>query len=381
MGPVTNDEWPRTDPESAAAIRAYLQRCEVRLSTVHRIATALLSGAGLVVLFPALAKDSVARIVRALLEGPADAPHRLVLVGVVAAAILPIVALWQLLRDLVRFYFAGQHFDDADDKEFVPRFALSGLRPSPTDIDRDTWLQIEAAHHDPNVRAFLLPENVRSRRSVDDQMRRYRLRGYDADTTGLTEEQRDEQRRLALLDLAATGTRTLPQQAARLEQVLARHILNIQIVVLRYAKAVLAMLTTAIAAFAAGAVIDHDPSLADGSMLWLAGIITLWSPLIILAVTAPLEWIITYAKADDASARALNADPQFSSFEDTTVRIAVLAWIAAVAAALIHASRSDLGLAPSLATIGVSIVGLMAAFARWDGRRSLHRLVRRRPRY
>ena len=374
---MTDNEWPRTDPESAAALRAYLQRCEVRLSTVHRVASALLSGAGLVVLFPALAKDSVARIVRALLEGPSDAPHRLVLVGVVAAAALPVIALWQLLRDLVRFYFAGQHFDDENNKEFFPRFALSGLRPSPTDVNRDTWSQIETAHHDPNVRAFLLPENRSSRDRVDDQMRRYRLRGHDTDTNGLTEEQRDEQRRLALLDLAAIGTRTLPQQAARLEQVLARHILNIQILVLRYAKAVLAMLTTAVAAFAAAAVIDHDPTLADNTMLWLAAIITLWAPLIILAVTAPLEWIISYAKADDASDQALNADPQFSSFEDTTVRIAVLAWIAATTATLIHAARTDSGLAPSLATIALSIIGLVTAFARWDGRRSLRRLVQR----
>jgi hypothetical protein len=373
---MKNDEWPRTDPDSAAALRAYLQRCEVRLSTVHRVASALLSGAGLVVLFPALAKDSIARIVRALLEGPSDVSHRLVLIAVIAAAMLPAVALWQLLRDLVRFYFAGQHFDEANSKEFFPRFALSGLRPSPTDVDRDTWNQIEAAHHDPNVRAFLLPENRISRARVDDQMRRYRLRGHEADNA-LTEEQRDERRRLALLDLAATGTRTLPQQAARLEQVLARHILNLQILVLRYAKAVLAMLTTAVAAFAATAVIDHDPTLADDTMLWLAAILTLWSPLIIMAVTAPLEWIISYAKADDASDLALNADPQFSSFEDTTVRIAVLAWIAATAATIIHATRTDTALAPSTVTIAASIVGLVIAFARWDGRRSLRRLVQR----
>jgi hypothetical protein len=374
---MSSDNWPRTDPESAAALRAYLQRCEVRLSTVHRVASALLSGAGLVVLFPALAKDSVARIVRALFEGPSDAPHRLVLVGVLSAAALPVIALWQLLRDLVRFYFAGQHFDDDNNREFFPRFALSGLRPSPTDVDQETWREIEAAHHDPNVRAFLLPENQSSRNHVDDQMRRYRLRGYDSNTNGLSEEQRDEQRRLALLDLAATGTRTLPQQAARLEQVLARHVLNIQILVLRYAKAVLAMLTTAVAAFAATAVIDHDPTLTNTTMLWLAAIITLWSPLIILAVTAPLEWIISYAKADNASDSALNADPQFSSFEDTTVRIAVFAWVAATAATLIHASRTNSALAPSLAAIGLSIGGLILAFARWDGRRSLLRLVKR----
>ncbi len=370
---VKPDEWERTDPESAAALRAYLQRCEVRLSTVHRVASALLSGAGLVVLFPALAKDSVARIIRALLEGQSDAPRRLVLIAVCCAALLPVLALWQLLRDLVRFYFAGQHFDEAASREFYPRFALSGLRASPTDMSAETWAAVEAAHHDPNVRAFLLPENHSSRSRVDDQISRYRLH-YDT-VSGATEEQRDEQRRLALLELAATGTRTLPQQAARLEQVLARHVLNIQILVLRYAKAVLAMLTTAIAAFAAGAVVDHDPTLGDDSLLWVSAIIVIWAPAIIVAVTAPLDWITSYAKADDASERALQADPQFSSFEDTTVRLAAVAWITTTVAMILHVVRTHADFTPTGIVIGITLIAWAVAFNRWDGRRGFVRLV------
>lgn len=41
-----------TDPDARNAMRAFLQRSEVRLSTMHRIANAFLSGAGLLVLFP-----------------------------------------------------------------------------------------------------------------------------------------------------------------------------------------------------------------------------------------------------------------------------------------------------------------------------------------
>lgn len=375
---MTSEEWPRTDPESAAAIRAYLQRCEVRLSTVHRVASALLSGAGLVVLFPALAKDSMARVARALFEGPSDPPHRLVLAALTLAAALPVTALWLLLRDLVRFYFAGQHFDKEHDNQFYPRFALSGLRVSPTDVDEETWRAIDLAHHDPNVRAFLLPENRFSRERVDDQMRRYSLRQNDAPVQA-SEEQRDEQRRLALLDLAATGTRTLPQQAARIEQVLARHILNLQTLVLRYAKAVLVMLTTATAGFAAVAVVDHDPRLADNSILWLAGIIALWAPVIILAVTAPLRWIISSAKADRASDAALSADPQFSSFEDITVRVAVLAWLTAIAALISQATGTDTNQFAPDATVVLSAIALVWTIARWDGTRSIRRLFRRLP--
>ena len=373
--PVTQD-WPRTEPESAAAIRAYLQRCEVRLSTVHRVASALLSGAGLIVLFPALAKDSIARIVRALLDGPADAPHRLVLVAVVALAALPIAALWLLLRDLVRFYFAGQHFDTEQSKAFFPRFALSGLRVSPTDVTEDVWNEIDLAHHDPNVRAFLLPENRYSRDRIDDQMARYRLNATAEGVASLTQEQRDEARRLALLELAATGTRSLPQQAARMEQVLARHILNLQALVLRYAKAVLAMLTTAIAAFALSSVIDHDPDVTTSSVLWLAGIIAVWAPAIIVAVTAPLAWILEVGKSEGASDRAARSDPQFSQLEDTTVRIAAVAWIAATAATVIGASRSPSAPVEALVIGALSAAGLVIALVRWDGRRAISRMLR-----
>lgn len=374
--PVTQD-WPRTEPESAAAIRAYLQRCEVRLSTVHRVASALLSGAGLIVLFPALAKDSIARIVRALLDGPSDAPRRLVLVAVVALAVLPIAALWLLLRDLVRFYFAGQHFDTEQSKAFRPRFALSGLRVSPTDVTEDVWNEIDLAHHDPNVRAFLLPENRYSRDRIDEQMARYRLNAMVENAGSLTQDQRDEARRLALLELAATGTRSLPQQAARMEQVLARHILNLQALVLRYAKAVLAMLTTSIAAFAAASVVDHDSTVDASSVLWLAAIIALWAPAIIVAVTAPLTWILEVGKSEGASDRAARSDPQFSQLEDTTVRIAAVGWIAATAATIIEAFRYGSTPVEAMVVGVISAVSLVVALVRWDGRRAMSRTDRR----
>lgn len=368
--------WPRTDPESAAAIRAYLQRCEVRLSTVHRVASALLSGAGLIVLFPALAKDSITRILRALLESEHDAPHRLAAFAVITMAVLPLTALWLLLRDLVRFYFAGQHFDIAQTNAFFPRFALSGLRVSPTDVTETVWADIEVAHHDPNVRAFLLPENRYSRERVDDQITRYRL-APGAERADLTEEQRDEYRRIALMELAAAGTRTLPQQAARMEQVLARHILNLQTLVLRYAKAVLAMLTTSVAAFAVAGVIDGDPRIDSGSVLWIAGIVSWWAPAIVVAVGAPVRWILRVAKSDDASDSAVRADPQFSSFEETTVRIALAAWVASAAATVTAAVRASSVPGPSVCALAGSGALLLVALARWDGTRSIVRVFRR----
>jgi predicted membrane metal-binding protein len=61
---------PTITADDRAAMRAFLQRCEVRLSTAHRVATALLSGAGILVLLPALERDSVMQVLRSLLAGP-----------------------------------------------------------------------------------------------------------------------------------------------------------------------------------------------------------------------------------------------------------------------------------------------------------------------
>ncbi len=44
------------------AMRAYLQRCEVRLSTMQRIAGVFLNGAGLLVLLPVFFKDAITNV-------------------------------------------------------------------------------------------------------------------------------------------------------------------------------------------------------------------------------------------------------------------------------------------------------------------------------
>ena len=49
--------------DERAAARAFVARCEVRLSTVHRIAVGMLSGAGLLVVLPVVARDSVTGVI------------------------------------------------------------------------------------------------------------------------------------------------------------------------------------------------------------------------------------------------------------------------------------------------------------------------------
>jgi hypothetical protein len=50
-------------------MRSYLQRGEVRLSTMHRVVTAFVSGAALMLLIPVFFKDIISSLIQILLNG------------------------------------------------------------------------------------------------------------------------------------------------------------------------------------------------------------------------------------------------------------------------------------------------------------------------
>ncbi|MFP5487779.1 MAG: hypothetical protein ACLGHQ_05685, partial [Acidimicrobiia bacterium] len=64
--PMDGSDDVRLAADERAAARAFLPRSEVRLSTLHRTAVALLSGAGLLVVLPVVARDAVHGVLRAL---------------------------------------------------------------------------------------------------------------------------------------------------------------------------------------------------------------------------------------------------------------------------------------------------------------------------
>ena len=82
-------------------MRGFLQRCEVRLSTMHRVATALLSGAGILVLLPALERDAVLQVLRALLAGPVSWSRGLLMIAVALSIVLALVVLWLVVTNTI----------------------------------------------------------------------------------------------------------------------------------------------------------------------------------------------------------------------------------------------------------------------------------------
>lgn len=116
-GPVVPD-FERQD--SRQALRAYLARTEVRLSTMHRIAGAFLSGAALLILLPILLKDALSPIMHVYQAAYPNLPPLLSLCDgncsnwiyaltqfspLLVVFGVPIAALYLLLMDLSKFYF------------------------------------------------------------------------------------------------------------------------------------------------------------------------------------------------------------------------------------------------------------------------------------
>lgn len=366
--PVTDLTAP-TDvplsPEDRAAIRAYLQRSEVRLSTVHRVASALLSGAGLLVLLPAVERDAVEVVLRALLTGPADAVHLLLVAAVVASLAVPFTALWLVLRDLTQFYFHANHIRHESGDAFTPRFTLTGLRLPRDELSPLAADALDDARVDPEVVKLLVPPNDAARQRVDQQMAAYGL-----GATGPTPTT-DTDRAAALFELAASTTRPLVDEVAKVEHGMARHVLSIQVIVLRYAKALLALLTSALASFAAAGVVSSATPLDAGQEVWLAAIFLAWAPVAIVAVTSPVRWLERQLRSEGATHVAAARDPELTRVETATVRLA-LGGFATSAVAMVAVVAGE-GIEPVARVVGggvlaAAVAALAAVLRAWSGR-------------
>ncbi len=360
------------DPEDRAAIRTFLQRCEVRLSTIHRVATALLSGAGLLVLLPAVERDSVVVVLRALLSGRPDAAHLLLVAAVAASLAVPFTALWLVVRDLTQFYFHANHIRRGAAEAFAPRFTLTALQLPRGELRPGAADALDELRRSPQAVEILVPRNEAARARIDAQIAAYGGLGVDA-------AEGDVGRAAALFELAAASERSLLEEVAKIEHGMARHVLRIQVIVLRYAKALLALLTTAFSTFATAAVAVDKATLAPGDEVWIAAILLAWAPLAIAAVTSPVRWLERQLRSDGATHTAVTADPELTKVERVTVRLALAGFAAAAVAMALVVTQPGLtatGRGLGLAALAAASAGLVASLRSWGGRPPLVHLLR-----
>lgn len=366
-----------SDEESRTAMRAFLQRSEVRLSTIHRVGQALLGGSALVLLLPLFIRDGFPKMTTLLVSTYDAGQHWIVIAGIGIAAmlsvVLPVVAIYLLVGDLLGFYFtsntfgapgAGHHAPDRT--VFNPRFVVPGLGFNNDELNERTRLLLDEGREDEWTRALLVP------RSLDDAgwRDRFDTRTFEiwgtAAPAGVTG---DDDRLRQMFRLAGLNRdRTLAHDVARTEALLAKHVLSIRIVVLRYTKALLLLIATTVATLAASGIVEEalhtDPSggrFVDGfpyrSLFLVALVYVIWAPVAARSVTAPLRMIQRHTPGVGEH-RDVYLDKLLTQFESATVFATLVVLVGAVAA-LITAGYEAGGVAGLWLGISFGAVGVL----------------------
>jgi hypothetical protein len=342
--------------DERAAMRAFLQRCEVRLSTMHRVATALLSGAGILVLLPALERDSVVQVMRVLLVGPISVSRGLEALAIALSIGLALTALWMVIMELTRFYFHANHVEHEHGEVFTPRFTLTGLRIATDELSPETDTTYRSVHASTKDVRLLIAANDRARARIDRQLAAY---------PGLVERQAgdgDGARAEALFELAASRRRTMVEDVSKIEYGMVRHMLRLQVIILRYVKALLVILATSLAAFVCAAAIEPGAPISAAGERWIAGTMALWAPIAIIVVSSPVRWLERLLRTEGAEHTAVRNDAELTQVERLTTWFAIATWVAAATATvtlLVDHPITDQG---RVATIGALVVstGLLA---------------------
>lgn len=263
--------------QERSAMRAYLQRCEVRLSTLHRIGVSFISGAGLLLLIPIFFKDAIDTIISILLAQNVNQFPELdgaVLGGVLTVVLylsllyplflslaIPVYGLYLLLKDIVHFYFTV-YAPDFPNTLSNPTFALTGVAFSP-DESEHVKREVLRYQYMPDHMSFMLPFSPERRHQYFDRLIENtegqiipssRHLDYLTALHVIPADMEPEIEQTVLhfntaLGIARSVDRNLAHEVAVTEMALTRSILYLRRLMLRYIKTLLMFIWTILAAF------------------------------------------------------------------------------------------------------------------------------------
>lgn len=331
--PFVTGEHPIFSETERNAMRAYLQRCEVRLSTLHRIATAFISGAGLLLLIPVFFKDALDKLIIIMLAQVSNQFESLgtmgwVLTGVMFLCLIyplllsltiPLYGVYLLLKDIIHFYFTI-YTPGFSENLLNPTFALTGVMFS---VDESPNAKYEVMRYQYNATqmGFMVPFSQEKRDFYFDSIIENTQGGIipktrdcnHLDQLGVLPQgyERDKVDQFnAALGIARSIDRTLPQEVAVTEMALVRHVLYLRRLMLRYVKTLLMFIWTMVVSFM------MLPLLEDGRfpvLIILGGGYLLWSLVVMRLMEWPILWI--YRHRHEKPPRN-QVDPQLRIMQD-----------------------------------------------------------------
>ncbi|MFZ4814254.1 MAG: hypothetical protein ACOYL5_06955 [Phototrophicaceae bacterium] len=308
---LTNDE--------RNAMRAFLQRCEVRLSTLHRIGLGFISGAGLLLLFPVFLKDAFDGTAAIFLNEarnhfPTMGNNGLALTVVlyvllayplIMALAVPLYGVYLLIKDVVHFYFTIYMPGMLGDLQ-TPSFGLTGLTFWADETNPEIKRQVMAYQYTHGHMDYMLPFSDQKRHEYLDLLYERTnqqivpptrtpeaLRELDVIPPETTEA--DVLRFGTAFGMTYSLDRTLVQDVAMTEMALSRHILYLRRLMMRYIKTLLVFLWTTIILFVALPFL-RDPRLP--SLVILAFVYLVWGVMVLPILQWPLLWIYRHRRGD-----------------------------------------------------------------------------------
>ncbi len=307
-------DTPYTDAERNA-MRAFLQRTEVRISTMHRIATAFIGGAGLLLLIPIFFRDAIDGILEVMLMNTeVQFPRQDPLLGTILTVLLfifvgynlllslwiPIYSLFLLLKDIVQFYFS-LYAPGFAPSLVHPTFSLTGLA-FPYDESVRAKRDIMQYQYQSNHIDFVIPFSEGKREAYFDHIvsethgdiippsRQWARLAHE----GIVNEESNKkqiERYNAAMGVARSLDRTLVEEVALAEMLIVRNIIYLRRLVLRYTKALLMFIWTTLISFI------MLPFLTESRLpvfLVLGVGYFVWSMMVSRLMRLPMNWIIRH---------------------------------------------------------------------------------------
>lgn len=349
---IPNDDVPLTEAERAAA-RGFIQRCEVRLSTQHRVATAFIGGAGLLLLIPIFLRDIVdgeltvlINFIQNLFPQLGDVAGWLVSIvlqltlayPLALSLIIPIYGVYLLLKDLVHFYYT-LYMPGFEHDLLNPTFALGGITFGSDESPRISKAVLAYEYQDGHAN-LMMPFSRGKREAYLDSM-------VTATNGAVIPAGRDIEslRQAGVLDprvdldtvqhistafgLARAVDRSLVQEVTVSEMQLVRNVMYLRRLMLRYVKTLLLFIWTTTVSFVLLPLLK-DPRFP--ALLVMALGYLLWSIVAIPLMTTPAHWIFRHRHD---TPRNGHLDPQLTQLEDHLERWCKLGIVSSVIATVL----------------------------------------------
>lgn len=315
------------------AMRAFIQRSEVRLSTMHRIVTAFISGAGLLTLIPIFFKDVVASFITILILTISNFYPELGNLGMLLSVLLyvaigfpillslaiPLYALYLLLKDIVHFYFTV----------YMPGYPQEILNPSlstsPVLFSQDESNRVKEAvmrfQYTSSYMNYMMPFSHERRVEYFDSMIRLSKGDIIPKTRSLEKlremgvvsddaDESDVQHFNAALGIVRAFDRQLVEEVAQIEMTMIRCAMYIRRMLLRYVKALLMFIWTMLTLFILLPIIESHKT---PILMVLAGGYIIWSLTVIWVLHLPITWIYRHRHEE---LNMTHLDPQLTLLEN-----------------------------------------------------------------